>query len=189
MFAGTLITGPVVSTTVTVKVLLPTFACASLARHVTVVVPSAKIEPLAGVQTAATGPSRMSVADAVKLNGAPAALAASTVAFPGTVTIGAVVSRTVTVNVFVPVFAWLSVALHVTVVVVAGKVAPLAGVQMTGRAPSMLSLAVAENVNGAPVVPVASIVAFAGTVTTGAVVSTTVTVNAFVEMFVRLSAA
>src|SRR6185295_7212196 len=98
MFAGTLITGPVVSTTVTVKVLVPTFACASVAVHVTVAVPSAKIEPLAGVQPTATGPSRMSVADAVKLNGAPAALAASIVAFAGTVTTGAVVSRTVTVK-------------------------------------------------------------------------------------------
>ena len=76
-----------------------------------------------------------------------------------------------------------------TVVVVAGNVEPLGGVQVTARAPSMLSVAVAENVNGAPVVPVASIVAFAGTVTTGAVASTTVTVNVFVEMFVRLSAA
>jgi hypothetical protein len=189
MFAGTLITGPVVSTTVTVKVLLPTFAWLSVAAHVTVVVPSGKIDPLDGVQATARAPSRMSVADAVKLNGAPAAAAASIVALAGTVTTGAVVSRTVTVNVFVPVFAWLSVALQVTVVVVAGNVEPLGGVHVTGRAPSMLSVAVAKNVNGAPVVPVASTVAFAGTVTTGAVVSTTVTVNVLVEMFVRLSAA
>jgi hypothetical protein len=131
----------------------------------------------------------MSMADAVKLNGAPAALAASTVAFPGTVTTGAVVSRTVTVKVLVPVFPWLSVARHVTVVVVAGNVEPLGGVQVTARGPSMLSVAVDENVNGAPVVPVASTVAFAGTVTIGAVVSTTVTVKVFDEMFERLSAA
>jgi hypothetical protein len=189
MLAGTLTIGAVVSTTVTVKVLLPTFAWLSVAVQVTVVVPSAKIDPLDGVQPTATVPSSRSAADAVKLNGAPAVAAASTVAFAGTVTTGAVVSRTVTVNVVVPVFAWLSVARHVTVVVVAGNVEPLGGVQMAASGPSMLSVAVAANVNGAPVVPVASIAAFAGTVTTGAVVSTTVTVNVFVEMFERLSAA
>src|SRR6266850_5684233 len=122
MFAGTLITGAVVSTTVTVKVLLAMFACVSVAVHVTVVVPSAKIDPLAGVQPAATAPSRMSAAVATNVSGAPAALSASIVAFAGTVTTGAVVSRTVTVKLFVPVFAWLSVATHVTVVVPAGNV-------------------------------------------------------------------
>src|SRR5262245_16934406 len=57
------------------------------------------------------------------------------------------------------------------------NVAPLAGVQVATSAPLMLSTADAVNVNDAPVGPVASIVAFAGTVTTGSVVSTTVTVN------------
>src|SRR5262249_10417192 len=118
MFAGTLIAGPVVSTTVTVKVLLPLFALLSVAGHVTVVVPSGKIDPLAGVHPTATLPSSRSSADAVKMNGAPAAAAASMVALVGTATTGAVVSRTVTVNVFVPVLPRVSVARHVTVVVV-----------------------------------------------------------------------
>jgi len=50
MFAGTVITGGVVSCTVTVKDLLDWLACESVAVHVTVVVPRAKVEPDAGVQ-------------------------------------------------------------------------------------------------------------------------------------------
>src|SRR6267142_2741217 len=91
-FAGTVTTGPVVSATVTVKVLVATFACASVAVHVTVVGPNGKVDPLAGVQLTATVPSRRSIADALKLNAAPVAPVASTVAFPGTVITGAVVS-------------------------------------------------------------------------------------------------
>jgi len=57
------------------------------------------------VQLVATGPSSVSVADAVKLNAAPVAPVASTVAFAGTVTTGPVVSVTVTVNVLVATLA------------------------------------------------------------------------------------
>jgi hypothetical protein len=141
MFAGTPITGPVVSTDVTVKVLLPTFACASVARHVTVVVPSAKIEPLGGVQVTARGPSMLSVAVDENVNGAPVVPVASTVAFAGTVTIGAVVSTTVTVKVFDEMFERLSAALQVTVVAPNGNVDPLAGVQLTATLPLTLSVA------------------------------------------------
>src|SRR3989454_12036162 len=109
MLAGTVITGAVVSATVTVKVLLAGFAWLPTAVHVTVVAPIGNVDPLAGVQPTATVPSRMSVADAVNVKTAPAALVASTVAFAGTVTAGAVVSRTVTVKVFVPVFPCVSV--------------------------------------------------------------------------------
>ena len=49
MFAGTVIAGAVVSLTVTVKVLLAGLPAASLAVTVTVVVPSGKVEPEAGV--------------------------------------------------------------------------------------------------------------------------------------------
>src|SRR2546427_10028723 len=114
--AGTVTTGPVVSVTVTVNVFVPTFAWMSVAVHVIVVAPNGNVDPLVGVQLVATTPSRRSVADAVKLKIAPAALVASTVAFAGTATTGPVVSVTVTVKVFVPPLPWLSVAVHVTVV-------------------------------------------------------------------------
>ena len=64
-----------------------------------------------------------------------------------------------------------------TVVAPSGNVDPLAGVQLTATTPSIVSAAVAVNTNVAPVVLVASTVAFVGTVTTGPVVSVTVTVN------------
>src|SRR3989442_648405 len=154
----------------------------SVAVHVTVVAPNGKVDPLAGVQLVATGPSSVSVADAVKVNTAPAALVASTVAFAGTVTTEPVVSDPVTVKVFVPTLACLSAAVHVTVVAPNGKVDPLAGVQLVATAPSNVSVAEAVKVNTAPAALVASTVAFAGTVTTGPVVSVTVTVNVLVPM-------
>ena len=64
VFAGTVIVGFVVSVTVTVKVLLAAFACASVAEHVTVVAPNGNVDPLAGRQLTATVPSKISVADA-----------------------------------------------------------------------------------------------------------------------------
>ena len=69
-----------------------------MAVQLTGVVPNGNVAPLAGVQVTATTPSTASVADALKLNAAPVALVASTVAFAGTVTTGPVVSVTVTVN-------------------------------------------------------------------------------------------
>src|SRR2546425_131346 len=179
-FAGTVTTGPVVSVTVTVNDAAPWLPCASVALQVTVVAPKGNVDPLAGVQLVATLPSSVSVADAVKVNAAPGALVASTVAFAGTVTTGPVVSVTVTVN---DAALWLpcaSVALQVTVVGPNGNVDPLAGVQLVATAPSSVSVADAVKVNTAPAALVASIVAFAGTVTTGLVVSVTVTVKVFV---------
>jgi hypothetical protein len=119
----------------------------------------------------------LSVADAEYVNTAPAGPVASIVAFAGTVRTGGAVSVTVTVNEAEPVLPRVSVAVQVTVVALSGNVEPLGGVQLTGRAPSMLSVADAEYVNTAPAGPVASIVAFAGTVRTGGAVSLTVTVN------------
>ncbi len=55
-----------------------------------------------------------------------------------------------TVNVARPIFPRLLNAQHVTVVLPTLKVPPDAGVQLTGREPSMLSLAVAVNVAAAP---------------------------------------
>src|SRR6185436_14365116 len=108
---------------------------------------------------------------------APVVLVASTVAFAGTVTLGAVVSPTVTVNDPRPVFPAASVDVQLTVVAPRGKSAPLAGVQLTDVVPSTRSVALDVKLKFAPVALVASTVAFAGTVTLGAVVSPTVTVN------------
>jgi hypothetical protein len=188
-FAGTVTTGPVVSVTVTVNAADPVLPRASVAVHVTVVAPSGNVAPLAGVQLTATLPSIVSVADALKVNAAPAGLVASTLAFAGTVTTGPVVSVTVTVNEADPVLPRVSVAVHVTVVGPNGKVDPLAGVQLTATVPSIASVADALKVNAAPVELVASTLAFAGTVTTGPVVSVTVTVNAADPVLPRVSLA
>jgi hypothetical protein len=175
--AGAVTTGPIVSATVTVNDAAPVFPFTSVAVQVTVVAPSGKVDPLAGVHVTGTGPSTLSVAEVVKLNAAPVALVASTVAFAGTVTTGPVVSVTVTVKDAAPLLPLVSVAVHETVVGPSGKVDPLAGVQLTARGPSTPSLADAVKLNAAPVAAVASTVAFAGTVTTGPVVSVTVTVK------------
>src|SRR5205823_290985 len=87
------------------------------------------------------------------------------------------VSVTVTVNDAAPLFPFVSVAVQLTVVAPSGKVDPLARVQVTGRDPSTTSVADAVKLNVVPVALVASTDAFVGTVTTGPVVSVTVTVN------------
>ena len=119
----------------------------------------------------------MSVAVAVNVTTAPAELVASVVISAGTVTTGSVVSRTVTVKVADPVLPAVSVAEQVTVVGPSGKVLPDAGVQTGVIEPSTVSVAVAVNVTTAPAELVASVVISAGTVTTGSVVSRTVTVK------------
>ena len=96
MLAGGLITGGVVSRTVTVKVLVAVLLCASVAVSVTVVVPSGKVLPEAGLAFTATLPSTRSVAVAVKFTAAPAALVASAVIFAGSEMTGGVVSCTMT---------------------------------------------------------------------------------------------
>src|SRR5215208_1687644 len=69
--------------------------------------------------------------------------------------VGAVVSRTVTVNVPVVVAPLLSVAVAVTVVVPMGNVLPEAWLSVTGSGPSSGSVAVTVNVTAAPAALVA----------------------------------
>jgi hypothetical protein len=61
---GTVITGGVVSTrfTVTEKLPLAEFECASVAVQVTVVVPTGNVLPEAGLQLGVIAPSRLSLA-------------------------------------------------------------------------------------------------------------------------------
>src|SRR5882762_1669112 len=101
----------------------------------------------------------VSVADALKVNIAPLAAVASTVALAGTVTTGPVVSVTVTVNEADPLLPCASLAVHLTVVAPNGNVDPLADVQATATLPSMVSVADALKVNIAPLAAVASTVA------------------------------
>src|SRR5258707_3431145 len=82
----------------------------------------------------------MSVALAVKVAAAPEAPVASTIILAGQVTVGGVVSWTLTVKVQVPVLVWASVAEQVTGVVPIAKVLPLAGVQVATAHSSTPSL-------------------------------------------------
>jgi hypothetical protein len=63
MLAGSVSIGFVVSTTVTENAPDAGLPCASIAVHATVVVPSANVDPEAGVQLTGTGPSMLSSAD------------------------------------------------------------------------------------------------------------------------------
>jgi hypothetical protein len=150
----------VVSTTVTVKLLVPLLPCASVAAQLTLVAPSANVAPDAGRQAVLTVASRLSIADAVKLTTAPAALVASALIGLGTVTTGAVLSTNVTVTVNVPLAVLLcpSVAVQVTVVVPMPKIDPLTGVHSGLTVPATRSVAVAVNVAADPVPLVMSIV-------------------------------
>src|SRR5438094_645551 len=92
--------GAVVSCTVTPKLALPVLPCESVAVHVTVVVPLAKVLPEGGEQLAEMLPSTASLADAENVTAAPEGTVAGTVMSEGTETSGGVVSTTVTLNDF-----------------------------------------------------------------------------------------
>jgi hypothetical protein len=95
----------------------------------------------------------------------------------GTVRLGAVVSLTVTVKLALPVLPAASVAVQFTGVAPMGNLLPEAGVQFELTTPTA-SLKVADAyVTVAPAALVASATTLAGTVTTGAVPSLTVTVK------------
>jgi hypothetical protein len=189
--AGTVRLGAVVSATVTGNVRLVELPCASVAEHVTVVVPMRNVLPEAGPHVVATAPSTMSEAVALYETTAPPELVASVVGTTGTVIVGGVLSVIVTVNDLLAVFPRLSVEAQVTVVtptgIATGNALPDAGVQVTLVAPSTTSAAEAANVTDAPAAPVASCVMSPGTVTTGGFVSTTVTGNVFELELPRVS--
>jgi hypothetical protein len=107
---------------------LPVLPCASVAVHVTVVLPTGKVEPDAGEHIGAIGPSTASLAVAVNVSAFPAGDVALSAMSAGTVTTGGVVSRTVTWNEALATLPAASLAVHATVVVPSGNVAPDAGV-------------------------------------------------------------
>jgi hypothetical protein len=145
----------------------------SLAKQVTVVVPMGKVEPDGGLQVTGREPSTRSLAEAANVTTLPVGPVASAVMFAGSVSTAGVVSCTLLEKLALPVLPRLSVDEQVTVVVPMGKVEPDGGLQVTGREPSTKSLAEAANVTTLPVGPVASAVMFAGSVSTGGVVSCT----------------
>ena len=167
--------------TVIVNVHVPVFAAASVAVHVTVVVPTANDEPEAGTHTT-VAPGQLSdgvgtvyVTVAEPDDGGDS----TTVMFEGQVTVGACVSWIVTVKKHDPsgLFGEVSLAVHATVVTPTGKFDPLAGRQLT-VAPGQLSVADDANVTTAEHWPAAfGTVTGAGQFATGACVSLTVTVN------------
>ena len=121
--AGQVITGAVVSITVTLKVHVAVLPDESVATLVTVVVPTGKVLPDAGVDT--TVAEQLSVAITLKLTTAPQILEAEkTLVSAGQIITGGVVSITVTVNEQVDVLFELSVAVNVTKVVPTGNEDP-----------------------------------------------------------------
>ena len=160
---------------------------------ITRVVPSGKIEPLAGPATT-VAPGRLSCTPTVNVTTAvslPASV--GTVMFAGTVTTGGWVSpllvpaRTVTVNDPVATLPTASVAVQVTVVVPIGKVEPEAGRQET-FAVGPLSVAVTMKVTTVLLEPKgATATRLAGRFSTGFSRSSTVTVKELVALLPEAS--
>jgi hypothetical protein len=177
---GTVRLGGVVSRTVTVNVLaalvLPE---SSVAVQLTVVTAIGNMLPDGGAQDTLGVGSTRSEADAEYVTVAPPGPVASVVMGPGTLTVGGVVSWTVTVNEALAEFPESSVAVQVTVVGPIGNRLPEGGAQTTVGLASTRSDADAENVTTAPPGAVAGAVMFPGTVTVGGAVSCTVTEKAF----------
>jgi hypothetical protein len=175
--------------TVMVKLPEAVLPAASVAEQLTVVVPGANVLPEAGEQLTATEPSTRSEADAEYVTTAPEIPVAAVVMLAGRVSVGGVVSSTVTSKLPLALLPAASVAEQFTVVVPSANVLPDAGTHVGVIAPSTMSDADAENVTTAPDALVASTVMFAGTVTVGGVVSTTVTVKLPLAVFPAASVA
>ena len=122
MLAGTVTDGGVVSRTVTLKLADAVLLEASVAEHVTGVVPSPNVDGDGFEQLAVSAPLTLSLALAAKLTDAPEGPVASTTMSAGTVTDGFVVSRTITLKLADPVLCAASVAQQVTGVVTSPNV-------------------------------------------------------------------
>ena len=141
MFAGQVIEGGCVSSTVTVNEQFAVWLEVSVAVQVTVVVPFAKVEPEAGTH-AVTTPGQLSVAVAVNVTTAVHTPGAAGVEmFAGQVMTGFSLSLIVTVKVHVLVLLEASVAVQVTVVTPFGNEVPDAGTH-AAVGPGQLSVGV-----------------------------------------------
>lgn len=173
--AGTEMVGAVVSTTSTWKVAVPVLPCASVALHVTDVVPNENVDPEPAEQEGVMLPSTLSFAAVAKVTFTPEAEVASRAMSPGVETAGGVVSSTVTWNELLPTSPPVFVALHETVVVPSGKTSPELWSHVGFTAGSLL---VTVKVTAAPAAAVASVVMSAGTPTSGASAETGTATNA-----------
>jgi hypothetical protein len=143
MFAGQVMLGAWPSLTVTVNEQLALRPAASVAVQVTVVAPSAKLEPDGGTQLTGTWPGQLSVAVAVySATALHCSGAAGILISCGQVMLGAWPSVTVTVNEQLALRPAKSVAVQVTVVAPAAKMEPDGGTQLTVTEPGQLSVAV-----------------------------------------------
>jgi hypothetical protein len=170
-FGGAVRTGAVVSRTTTGNVSVALFVARSLAEQVTVVDPKENGDPVAGVHTAATAPSKASTAVAANVTTAPFGPVASAPTPAGTVTRGGAAASTITLNVPVAERPVPSVAEQLTSVPPTGNTELEAGAQLTGTLPPTTSTAAAVKVTTAPAVPVDSAAIWIGSVNTGARVS------------------
>src|SRR4051812_11959956 len=143
MSAGTVTSGFVVSCTLIVKEPGAVLWGASVAEHLTWVLPIGNSEPEAGVQVTSNLPSTRSSAVAVKDTAVPDFAVASTTMLAGRVSFGAVVSCTVTSNECSALLPCESTAVQATVVIPTANTEPEAGAQVTGtESPSTMSVAV-----------------------------------------------
>jgi hypothetical protein len=189
MSAGQLATGFSQSLTVTVNEQFTVRPAASVPTTLTVVVPTGKVEPEAGVATTVE-PGQLSCTDGWKVTTAPQApVSLHWVIAVGQVTTGSSQSLTVTVNVLLEVLPAASVAVVVTVVVPIGKLEPEAGTEDT-LTPAQLSLPVAVKVTIAPHAPASlQTVIGLGTETVGFSQSVTVTLNEQLDVLPAASVA
>ena len=105
--------------------------------------PTGNVEPDAGLQVTDGFGSTVSVAVALKVTAAPSRLEACTSMLPGTVSVGGVVSWTLTRKVFETELPEASVAVQVTGVTRIWKSVPEAGLQLTVGLGSTRSVALA----------------------------------------------
>jgi len=130
-----------------------------VALQFTVVVPTGKVSPEFAEHVGVTEPSTMSLAVAApNVTTAPDGPVASTGPGDGTLTLGGVVSCTVTLNDTLFVSFCASVAVHVTCVVPSEKVLPEAGEQLTVTGGSLDVAVGSVHVTTSPDEPVASTV-------------------------------
>jgi len=141
MSAGQLTTGGTVSRTRTVKLHCALFPASSVAVQVTVVSPIGNSEPEGGAQTTVGPGSQASLALVVNVTKLPSDEAHSTVLFAGQVTLGGVVSCTVTSKEQIELLPDTSVAVQVTLVVPRPNTLPEGGEQRTTGLGSQVSVA------------------------------------------------
>jgi hypothetical protein len=140
----------------------------SVTVHVTVVLPTGKELPLAGVHTGTRSSCSVSLAVTSKLTSAPRGPVALTTMVSGTAMVGASLV-TMTVNSPLSCSPAKSVAVQDTMVFPMRKLLPFGGMHTGVSAGCSVSVTVAAKSTMAPVAPVAATVMFAGTVRSGAV--------------------